>query len=210
MDGPSWSTQGRSMHRRMTQQLKWIHIDGTQKDKQTRIGQIIMVQKLEENGCQRSCPTTNSLVLYLPFLLLLLCMEEKVGFQDLWNCFVANENMYLPFTIYHQSFFHSVRRNPSLNCFHRRRSLAILGHAGPKWRIRLSLHLVLGLPCCLNCPFSWCPLCHSFSPSVIVESCNVSRPSVYSLLDNVYGVIYTCLMSYINKYFEEKNMVFLC
>ena len=50
-------------------------------------------------------------------------------------------------TIYHQGFFHSVRRNPSLNCFHRRRSLAILGHAGPKWRIRLSIHLILGLPC---------------------------------------------------------------
>ena len=53
----------------------------------------------------------------------------------------------LPFTIYHQGFFHSVRRNPSLNCLHRCRSLAILGHAGPRWRIRLSLHLVLGLPC---------------------------------------------------------------
>ncbi len=48
---------------------------------------------------------------------------------------------------YHQGIFHSVRRNPSLNCLHRRRSLAILGHAGPRWRIRLSLHLVLGLPC---------------------------------------------------------------
>ena len=35
------------------------------------------------------------------------------------------------------------------------------------------------------CPFSWCPLCHSFSPPVVVETCNVSRPSVYSLLDNV-------------------------
>ena len=46
------------------------------------------------------------------------------------------------------------------------------------------------------CPFSWCPLCHSFSPPVVVETCNVSRPSVYSLLDNVYDVIYTCLMSY--------------
>ena len=52
-----------------------------------------------------------------------------------------------PFTIYHQGFFHFVRRNPSLICLHRRRSLAILGHAGPRWRIRLSLHLVLGLPC---------------------------------------------------------------
>ena len=46
------------------------------------------------------------------------------------------------FTIYHQGFFHFVRRNPSLNCFHRRRSLVIIGHAGLRWRIRLSLHLV--------------------------------------------------------------------
>ena len=37
--------------------------------------------------------------------------------------------------------------NPSLNCFHTRRSLAILGHTGPRWRMRLSLHLILGLPC---------------------------------------------------------------
>ena len=36
------------------------------------------------------------------------------------------------------------------------------------------------------CPFSWCPLCHSFRPSVVFESCNVSRPSMmYSLLDKV-------------------------
>ena len=50
-------------------------------------------------------------------------------------------------SFYHQGFFHSVRRNPSLNCFHRRRYLAILGQAGPRWRIRLYLHLVLCLPC---------------------------------------------------------------
>ena len=37
---------------------------------------------------------------------------------------------------------------------------------------------------------------HSVSPSAIGESYNVSRPSMYSLLDNVYDVIYTCLMSY--------------
>ena len=48
----------------------------------------------------------------------------------------------------------------------------------------------------LPCPFSWCPLCHSFSPSVVAESGNVSSPSVYSLLYNVYGVIYTRLKSY--------------
>ena len=47
-----------------------------------------------------------------------------------------------------------------------------------------------------SCPFSWCPLCHSFCLSVVFESCNVSRPSMYSLLDNVYDIIYTCLMSY--------------
>ena len=45
-------------------------------------------------------------------------------------------------------------------------------------------------------PFSWCPLCHYFCPSVVFESCNVSHPSMFSLLDNVYDVIYTCLMSY--------------
>ena len=55
--------------------------------------------------------------------------------------------LYTTFTIYHQGFFHFVRRNPSLNCLHRRRSLAILGHAEPRWRMRLFLHLVLGLPC---------------------------------------------------------------
>ena len=33
----------------------------------------------------------------------------------------------------------------------------------------------------LPCPFLWCPLCHSFSPPVVVETCNVSRPSVYCI-----------------------------
>ena len=103
-------------------------------------------------------------------------------------------NITCTWTIYHQGIFHSLRRNPSLNCLHRRRSLAIFGHTGPRWRIRLSLHLVLGLP--IPCPFSWCPLCRSFCPSVVFKSCNVSRPSMYSLLDNVYDIIYTCLMSY--------------
>ena len=36
------------------------------------------------------------------------------------------------------------RRNPSLNCHHRW-PLAILVPAGPRWRVRLSLHLVFGL-----------------------------------------------------------------
>ena len=38
-------------------------------------------------------------------------------------------------------------RNPSLNCLPRRRALAIIVPAGTIWRIRLSLHRVLGLPC---------------------------------------------------------------
>ena len=36
-----------------------------------------------------------------------------------------------------------------MNCLHRRRSLAIRGHAGPKWLMSLSLHLFLGLSCLL-------------------------------------------------------------
>ena len=47
-----------------------------------------------------------------------------------------------------------------------------------------------------SCPFSWCPLCHSFSPYVVFESGYVSRPSMYSLLDNIYDVIDTRLMAY--------------
>ena len=35
-------------------------------------------------------------------------------------------------TIYHPGFYHSVSRNPSLNCLHRRRSLTVLGYAGPR------------------------------------------------------------------------------
>ena len=44
----------------------------------------------------------------------------------------------LEFTIYHHlpPGFLSLRK-----------SLAILGHAGPRWQIMLSLYLVLGLPC---------------------------------------------------------------
>ena len=122
--------------------------------------------------------------------------EKLVTGNDLQLRSRKNRKLLMPlrfgFTIYHQGFFHSVRRNPSLNCLHRRWSVAILGHTGPRWRIRLSLHLVLGLPC----PFSWCPLCRFFCPSVVFESCNVSRPSMYSLLDNVYDIIYTCVMSY--------------
>ena len=72
--------------------------------------------------------------------------------------------------------------------------LAILGHAGPRLRIScLSSCCRSSLP---SCPFSWCPVCHYFCPSVVFETCNVSRPSMYSLLDNVYHIIYTCLMLY--------------
>ena len=105
---------------------------------------------------------------------------------------IQTVKLHLPFTIYYQCFFHSVRRNPSLNCLHRRRSLAILGHAGPRWRIRLSLHLVLGLPCRLVHSRG----VHSVTLFVFV-SYNVSRPSMYSRRDNVYDIIYTCLMSYL-------------
>ena len=99
-------------------------------------------------------------------------------------------------TIYHQGLFHSVKRNPSLNCLHRRRSLAILGHA---CRTQVADKVVS--PSCFrsslpSCPLSWCPLCHYLCPYVFFESCNVSLPSMYSLLDNVYDIIYTGLMSY--------------
>ena len=70
---------------------------------------------------------------------------QNTSVQTVIIHFMCGHNSFT--TIYHQGFFHSVRRNPSLNCLHRRRFLAILGHAGPRWRIRLSLHLVLGLPC---------------------------------------------------------------
>ena len=53
-----------------------------------------------------------------------------------------------------------------------------------------------------SCPFLWCPLCHSFCPSVVFESYNVSRPSMYSLLDNVFDIIYTYVMSYQGITFE--------
>ena len=42
--------------------------------------------------------------------------------------FKRNLPLFCVLTIYHQGFFHSIRRNPSLNCLHRCRSLAILGH----------------------------------------------------------------------------------
>ena len=50
--------------------------------------------------------------------------------------------------VYHlpPGLYHSVRRNPSLNCLHRHRSLASVGHAKRRWWVRMSLHLVLCLP----------------------------------------------------------------
>lgn len=45
--------------------------------------------------------------------------------------------------------YRSLGRNPSLDCFHRRRSLASLGHAGPRWWVRSSLQRALGRPRCL-------------------------------------------------------------
>ena len=42
-----------------------------------------------------------------------------------------------------------------------------------------------------SCPFSWCPLRHSYhGSSVVFELCNMSRPSMYSLLDNGNDVVY--------------------
>ena len=91
---------------------------------------------------------------------------------------------YNTFTIYHQGFFHSVRRNPSLNCLHRRRSLAILGHEGPRWWIRLSLHLVLGLPC---------RLFHSRGVHSVTLFVHLSYNKYYT---TIYPLSRECLFSY--------------
>ena len=64
---------------------------------------------------------------------------------------------------------------------------ASAGDAGHIRLVMLSLHLTVGVS-----PFysvQSCPLCHCYSPSVISESCNVSRPSMYSLLDDMDDVI---------------------
>ena len=67
---------------------------------------------------------------------------------EMWSFRVCrNDLVIILCTIYHQGFYQSARRNSSLNFLHRRRSPTILGDAGPRWRMRLSLHLVLGLPC---------------------------------------------------------------
>ena len=96
-------------------------------------------------------------------------------------------------TIYHQGFFHSVRRNLSLNCLHRHRSLAIPGHAGPKWRIRLSLHLVLGLPCRLVHSFSWCP-----SVTLFIHLLSLNRTTMYPANPCIPFLITSFTQCYIN------------
>ena len=55
----------------------------------------------------------------------------------------------------------------------------------------VSLHLVLGLPCRLVHSRG----VHAVTLIVHLLSCNVSRPSVYSLLYNDYDVVYTYMMS---------------
>ena len=54
--------------------------------------------------------------------------------------------------------------------------------SGYSWPRRTQMADKVVSPSCFrsslpSCPFSWCPLCHSFCPSLVFESCNVSRPS---------------------------------
>ena len=74
------------------------------------------------------------------------CIYHQGFFHSNINVFFTSFTIYHSGT-YHQGLFHYIRRNPSLYCIHRRQFLAIIGHAGPRWRIRLSLRLVLCLPC---------------------------------------------------------------
>ena len=74
------------------------------------------------------------------------------------------------FTIYHQGFFHFVRRNSSLNCFHRRQ-FATPSVSSYCWPRRTQVADKVVSPSCFrssvpSCPFSLCPLCHSFSPFI--------------------------------------------
>ena len=99
------------------------------------------------------------------------------------------------YTIYHQGFFHSARRKPlpelspqtPVSGYSWPRRTQVADKAVPPSCFRSSLP---------SCPFSRCPLCRSLYLSVVSESCNVSRPSMYSRLDNVYDIIYNCLISY--------------
>ena len=43
--------------------------------------------------------------------------------------------------------------------------------------------------------FSWVPICHSYSSSVVVEPDNESHRSLHSYFDNVYDTINTYLVS---------------
>ena len=108
-----------------------------------------------------------------------------------------NSINHLPFTIYHlPPGYVSLRKKeplPELSP-----QMPVSGYSWPR-RTQVADKAVS--PSCFRsslppCPFSWCPLCHSFWPSVVFESCNVSRPSMYSLLDNIYDIIYTCPVSY--------------
>ena len=90
-------------------------------------------------------------------------------------------------TIYHQGFFDSVMRNHGWTV-HRRRSLAILGHAGLTWRMRLSLHLVSGLPC---------RLVHSpgvHSVTLIVHLLSLNRAMCPT--ESMYSLLETSMMSF--------------
>ena len=95
--------------------------------------------------------------------------------------------------IYHPGFFHSVRRNPSLTELSP--PTPISSYAWPR-RIQVvddvvCASCVLCLPCRL---LVHSRRVHSYSPSVVL-SCNMSRPSMYSRLDNVHVVNYTCPVS---------------
>ena len=79
----------------------------------------------------------------------------------------------------------SIRKeDPSLNCLHKRGSLAILGHTGPRLRMRLCLHLVLGLPSRIGHA-----LCRSYTLSVVFESCTVLvvQSDRIGVVDNISG-----------------------
>ena len=119
------------------------------------------------------------------------------------------------FTIYHQGFFHSVRRNPSLNF----PQTPVSGYSWPR-RTQVADKVVS--PSCFrsslsSCPFSWCPLCHSFRPSVVFESRNVSRPSMYSLVflclctqllsSEASCVTYNDICAYFNTVANEARII---
>ena len=76
----------------------------------------------------------------------------------------------------------SVRKEePRTEMFHRRRPVPCYS-----WPRRTQVADKIVSPSCVRsslppCPFSRCPLCHSFSPSAVVESCKVSRP-LYCML----------------------------